>query len=283
MISISFQPPTAPAALKKRWDRWVKDADDARDTLINLFKKGKKVEVNNTLYKRLKRYYFDCYWGKCAYCEALICLDQPGDLDHYRPKKAVVDEKDRPVKVAGKPHPGYYWLAYDWSNLIPVCRRCNSPGRNASAEFVGKGTRFPVRGKFRARRPGEETREKPLFLHPGLPGFDPDRHFTFDPDTGILGGKSPHGKTCIKLLDLNREGLPEERRDVYFGAVLALEKAVELRTALSRADTPRSRKGLLKCLTILKSYQNGWKAYSLAGRAALRDNPQLVARIGGLL
>jgi hypothetical protein len=289
MIPIPFQPPTAPAGLKKRWDRWVKDAADARDALIDLVKKGREFEVKDDLYKRLKTYYFKSYWGKCAYCEALIRVDQPGDLDHYRPKRAVVDENDRPVMVTGRngsgkvPHPGYYWLAYDWSNLVPVCRMCNSPGRNGSDELVGKGTRFPVQGAFRARQPGEEKGEKPLLLHPGLPGFDPDQHFTFDSHTGILGGKSRQGRTCIKLLDLNREGLPEERADIYLATVLVLEKAVQLRAALSRADTYPSRERLLKCLTILKSYQNGWKAYSLAGRAALRDNPQLVARIGSLL
>ena len=33
-------------------------------------------------------------------------------------------------------HPGYFWLAYNWKNLLPSCQNCNTYG--------GKGVQFPA-------------------------------------------------------------------------------------------------------------------------------------------
>lgn len=65
------------------------------------------------------------YHNKCAYCER-ICK---ADIEHYRPKKKVSNEED---------HDGYYWLCYEWSNLIPSCITCNRDG--------GKHNKFPILG-----------------------------------------------------------------------------------------------------------------------------------------
>jgi len=77
------------------------------------------------------------YHHKCAYCERIYKLD----VEHYRPKAEVRDEHNNIVQitdVAGNlvDHPGYYWLCYEWSNLIPSCISCNREG--------GKNSKFPA-------------------------------------------------------------------------------------------------------------------------------------------
>lgn len=77
------------------------------------------------------------YHYKCAYCERIYKLD----VEHYRPKAEVRDENNIVVQVTNAAgilvdHPGYYWLCYEWSNLIPSCISCNREG--------GKNSKFPT-------------------------------------------------------------------------------------------------------------------------------------------
>lgn len=65
------------------------------------------------------------YHYKCAYCERV----GQHDIEHYRPKRKVSEDLS---------HTGYYWLAYEWSNLIPSCVKCNRDG--------GKHNKFDILG-----------------------------------------------------------------------------------------------------------------------------------------
>jgi hypothetical protein len=66
------------------------------------------------------------YYGKCAYCERFYKLD----VEHFRPKGEVRDENNVLLRATG-----YYWLGYEWSNLLPSCISCNREG--------GKNSKFP--------------------------------------------------------------------------------------------------------------------------------------------
>lgn len=46
---------------------------------------------------------------KCCYCEGRSDAFAAADVEHYRPKGAV-----RQDKKSRKQFPGYYWLAYSW-------------------------------------------------------------------------------------------------------------------------------------------------------------------------
>ncbi|MDY6994467.1 MAG: HNH endonuclease [Pseudomonadota bacterium] len=61
---------------------------------------------NNAVKSKLKKLYHD----KCAYCESSMS-DDIFTVEHYRPKKGSYS---------------YYWLGYEWSNLLPVCEKCNN-------------------------------------------------------------------------------------------------------------------------------------------------------------
>lgn len=66
------------------------------------------------------------YYSKCGYCERLC----KAEIEHYRPK-AKATSGNRTGAVLG-----YYWLCYEWSNLLPSCHECNASG--------GKANQFPV-------------------------------------------------------------------------------------------------------------------------------------------
>jgi uncharacterized protein (TIGR02646 family) len=157
------------------------------------------------------------YQFKCAYCETFYGATQPVAVEHYRPKGAYKEGK-KLVK------PGYYWLAADWVNLVPSCTDCNSPRRHrmeATADKVlrGKGNFFPLEPKTRrAKKPGQEQREKPLLLHPELD--DPEKHLEFltaHDRVGVvraaLVGNTPSakGEATIDVCALDRPQLTAAR------------------------------------------------------------------------
>lgn len=101
--------------------------------------------------------------GKCWYVECR----SPGadnDIDHYRPKSRVADDRT---------HPGYYWLAFEWRNLRLSCQRANRPRRGWKHSATGgKSANFPlVNPQKRARAPDDDlSAEIPAIVDPTNPG-----------------------------------------------------------------------------------------------------------------
>ena len=271
MIKIDFVPPD-----NSQWTRWCQDAASEHTLLLQLYAASQPVSIRDSLYKRRAKDFFDDSWAKCAYCEALMILDQTGDIEHFRPKGAVTDENDDVVMISDDlgthPHPGYFWLAYDWKNLLPSCINCNRPRRTRDGRLVGKSTRFPVVGAH-AVRPAEVDREAPKLINPLVE--EPSEHLDMDVDTGVLFGKSDRGEMCIRILDLNRERLPETRRQVYDTALLC---AVAYHSALIREDAKQADRNL----DILMGHKSGRSEYSLAGRKAIEIYKKVLRRQGNL-
>ncbi len=135
----------------------------------------------------------ELFHKKCAYCESNYAATGYVEIEHYRPKSL------------------YYWLAADWSNLLPACKRCNN----------GKLSKFPlVDSRMQARRKGDERRELPLLLNPSDPRKSrrPEKHLTFDADDGTIrpivkrGQPSLIGSTSIEVYRLTRTDLSQLRK-----------------------------------------------------------------------
>lgn len=267
MLKVKFSPPVNDP----KWDAWIDQAKAETKRNNRLARKKKKIGYKAKLYKKMRQVIFDGFHGKCAYCEAKFILTETGDVEHYRPKGAVTDELDQRIMISrrGKraiPHPGYYWLAYDWHNLLPSCSLCNRPSRPRRGLRIGKGTRFPVLSSStlkygHARRPGDLPNELPGFLHPVFD--DPHRHLSFDATTGLLIDKTQRGKLCIDLLGLNREGLAKERKKIYLSVLAFVKTSIE-------SIKQRDMQNVSDNLAIIESYKTGKEAYSLAGRVALK-------------
>ena len=265
MIKIDFNPPTTDA-----WNHWRAKCDLATQAVIELFGRGEPIEFTD-LYKEQKPAYMSidgAFHGKCVYCESLISADQPGDLDHFRPKGRVTDAAGNAIMVSDGhghdlPHPGYYWLAYDWSNLLASCEDCNRPSRQKTkgARRIGKWDQFPVRGTH-AANPGEELAEQPLLINPT--NQDPAVHISVD-DTGVFGGKTDEGKTCIDIFGLNdRDALVDSRIRMYRDT---MNKILALAVALHFGCGDKAT-ALLK---ELKEIKEGRQPYTAAARVAIQE------------
>lgn len=137
--------------------------------------------------------------GKCAYCETRFGHSSPGDVEHYRPKAGY-----RQSSAAVVQGPGYYWLAYEWSNLLYTCEDCNR---------IRKRQLFPLANDpaGRARNHHDDlTQEQPLLLNPAATP-DLTAHLTFDEE--VAKGLTPEGRASVTGYGLNRKELLDYRRD----------------------------------------------------------------------
>ena len=204
-------------------DRWLRDSRQAtRDLIVS----GPPDEFSVT-YKSetVKMCLEKLFHLKCAYCEEKVTHGY--DVEHFRPKAAVAEDAS---------HPGYYWLAYEYDNLLPSCAPCNQArcdpptwDNRSKQEAAGKLTQFPVAGT-RARQPRDNlAMEDPLLLHPCEE--DPTAHLACDPTSGALLPlhSSIRGKRTIEILNLNRKRLQNERK----------ETAQRLRASMLR-DSPEA-------------------------------------------
>jgi hypothetical protein len=241
----------------------MKAAQAAQD-LITLYRRGGKLEINEGLYKEQRLSFLRAFYNKCGYCEVVItAADHLGDIEHYRPKKRITDEKGNLVFIdAGQTrlHPGYFWLAYQWNNLFPACVACNRPGRDPDGVKSGKWDCFPVAG-IRALNPGEENRENPVLLNPWQD--DPEDHLTFDDDLGVLGSKTERGRDTIRILGLNRDGLVELRKNAVR---LARMDFWESQQAFQRGDAIRYAEYKVN----IGKYLSGASQFSAVCSAAIR-------------
>ena len=133
--------------------------------------------------------------GKCCFCEGEFDAHVAGDVEHFRPKGSV-------QTLAGRRYPGYYWLAYTFTNLYFACPDCNQYRKN---------DRFPLTDEsLRATsHHNSVTIEQSLILDPGGPS-NPRDHIRFAGDFPV--GLTEEGRETIKTLRLDREPLNKRRR-----------------------------------------------------------------------
>ncbi|MBW8879885.1 MAG: hypothetical protein JF615_00270 [Asticcacaulis sp.] len=166
--------------------------------------------------------------NKCAYCESLFGAGGPVDIEHFRPKGAVAEDKA---------HPGYWWLAMSWDNLLYSCIDCNrmrgqipvtegmtheqveQKRQDSDKTNTGKKDSFPVRGKHLKPKSVNYAGEKALLIDPTR--LDPVDHITFATDangnclaiarTTADGSPDPQGQISIQIFGLNRTALVQAR------------------------------------------------------------------------
>jgi len=250
------------------WREWREACEKEEGKALAAAQREEPPEINERLYKKdkiRKGFFFKKsgpFRGKCAYCESYITDGRDGDIDHYRPKGRVTDEDDREVKVRSKSgtevsHPGYYWRAYDWRNLLPACKFCNQPSV-VNGKKIGKHDRFPVRGSH-ASCPEEESGEEPLLLHPAED--NPEDHLLVDSGTGVITGLDDRGRMTVQILGLNvRDRLPEAR----------CKAVTEVMTLLHRILYDEDQAKWEKAAEAVREIWEGRREYALAARQYLR-------------
>jgi hypothetical protein len=253
------------------WKQWRDKCETEQASLNRVYATGKSKAVSEKLYREQKEVYLALngpFRGKCVYCEMLID-NQFAHLDHFRPKKRVTDFtgvvtiKDR--RGRDIPHRGYYWLAYDFRNLLPACEVCNCLNKSnhrSGGLRIGKGNLFPVKGNFRAKNPGEEKRERPLLLNPTAKNIKIEKHLMVD-EKGFIQGLTPEGKVTCKIFGLNdRQALIQERMAAYQNGYRSV-----LNYLTERGND--NVIGAAISLRMMIEYEAGVKPYSAAGRAGI--------------
>jgi hypothetical protein len=268
MIRVPFDPDTLEEPLKSEWAAWQKKAETATAAAIEAWAAWKengaavpfKCVFKEEVWGELKAWLVkNVFHDKCAYCETRLVRDNY-HAEHYRPKGRVT------MRIAGQAgfpackvkdengaeieHPGYFWLAYHWMNLLPSCNDCNTA--------LGKRDQFPTLGshayvrrikpaqvKKLARAPLSAPRhtglyflqpcdldalEKPALLHPYFD--DPRSHLRFGEKGTVAPCEgSKKGALSIEVYDLANDRLRVARQ-------MSQEEA-RLRLALALLDAIR--------------------------------------------
>src|SRR6266511_3690577 len=100
---------------------------------------GKKtLSIDSKIYgaKSVKNALLRAQHNKCCYCESKFRHTSYGAVEHYRPKGSV-----KQAPGLKEEYPGYYWLAYDWNNLLVSCERCNTSHKGNLFPLMDNNTR----------------------------------------------------------------------------------------------------------------------------------------------
>ncbi len=140
------------------------------------------------------------YNSHCAFCNQ-IPKGSPLQVEHFRPKDGIKNER----------HTGYYWLGYEWTNLLFSCGNCNTKKSNhfplepGGIRVLGPtiiSNRISlIHNLFNSR---DLKNEKQILLNPEID--NPDDHLIYLP-SGKLHHLTSRGEYSIKKYDLNRDEL----------------------------------------------------------------------------
>ena len=166
--------------------------------------------------------------NKCCYCEGLLATD----VEHFRPKT-------RSQQARGKPYeyPGYYWLAYTWSNLYMSCVECNR---------THKRSLFPLMDpSLRNRSSDDDNGEVAMIVDPGG-AEDPRDHIWFN---GVaVNSDTDIGRKTIEVLRLDRGDLTTFRLN-HFKLLNALRDIVSFPLEELSADLAEKRQNAIDSLS----------------------------------
>lgn len=134
---------------------------------------------------------------KCCFCEATVSVVTHGDVEHFRPKAGWM-QKDKDALTK----PGYYWLAYDFTNLFLSCQICNQKY---------KKNYFPLANpdKRAKKHTDKLSAEKSLIIDPGKD--DPSKYLSFNKEMIVAINNNEKGKETINRTGLNRPEILKSR------------------------------------------------------------------------
>lgn len=218
------------------------------------------------------------YERKCAYCERLC----KADIEHYRPKKGVQEDNT---------HEGYYWLCYEWTNLIPSCITCNREGaKHNKFPVLGPRVTHPPllpNGKLNldlckaSRSPLKD--EKPYLLHPEVDHPEEYLEFEIDPNNegirivgiDVLG----RGNKTIEICQLNRLELKLDRVERIIDDFKDAIHSLFVQLSEKSIDNTEFMNQLKHHLTMLRTYSLNEKKTHTLLRKYIVSSPENFKKI----
>jgi uncharacterized protein (TIGR02646 family) len=187
-----------PKGLKEKGAVQMKKDCVDYDAAPKAFRTGtKKFSSKRSIYasKAVKKILSEVQYNKCCYCEKKFRAAINLAVEHFRPKTGV-----KQSRKAKQQCPGYYWLAYDWENLLLSCHDCNSTYKQILFPLANPGQR--------ARSHHQKiTKERALLINPVRE--EPRKHIRFREDAPEPITK--RGRITIGILGLDRSALREDR------------------------------------------------------------------------
>lgn len=207
--------------------RGILESNTARTHLDDCIENQDSSHFKGTIYghETVREQLSYIYHDKCCYCEVNIRPISTPHIEHFRPKG----------RVTGLDGPGYYWLGYEWTNLLLACPACNSI----------KGTKFPlnldnhiISHPIDGNMPptyamipvnaGYLNKERPLIINPEV--IHPEGLFYFDYLCFIRPVKeNTLATTTIKEIDLNRDDLVADRQEKVDDIINKIENQLFVR------------------------------------------------------
>lgn len=192
--------PEKPGYLTKHAEKWKKKLVDLYDETPEEKRKDIDFPFNSGVYNHqsVKPLLLKAQNDTCCYCETRI-VGTAGEIEHFRPKDGYKQDKmDKPLHK-----PGYYWLAYEWTNMLVACSVCNNTKRNY----------FPIENaetRDEAIKERKIGKEKPYIINP---------YETSDEEIakqlGFIGaleiGLTKKGFYTVSCCGLNRPSLTKDR------------------------------------------------------------------------
>lgn len=258
MIRIDFDPENHPEKLTTEqlawWNAWKDRAQEATGDVLKAWELWRKNPKDDAYKKIFEKEKIKSVWGelkdwllenlfykKCAYCETPVSRSQ-FHAEHYRPKGRVIGENGK-VKVQDDKgveidHPGYFWLAFHWKNLLPSCALCNTVNgkknqfpipRKRAYKSVVKSVARSEFSKLKEKKIQSETWKKIYYFQPVdldelegrvllHPYFDePQRYLRFDEYGNVLAigndEEMLRGNESIRIYNLASGDIVAERRE----------------------------------------------------------------------
>lgn len=174
---------------KKLWDVWNAT--------------GITPKANASIYAHssVKESLRDTQHNKCAYCETLNPTSHDV-VEHFRPKNGWQQKRGDLLH-----QPAYFWLSYQWENLIFACDTCN--------DAAHKGNLFPISNPSQradATNP-DIVNEKPLLIDPYV--VNPEWYIEWNKDIPRPRKKSRKGQKSIEVFGLDKDGMMMDQRRQY--------------------------------------------------------------------
>jgi len=201
------------------------DKGDVPSELIECDKKHRddylktKTEHNfkNSCYahKKVKEKLQKAYSEKCCYCNSDFGATSYINIEHYRPKSI------------------YYWLGYEWDNLLHCCSICNT----------NKSNKFPVENEIEIDIDMNLDNEKPLILNPEKDNLLDFYEFNIDGEIFAKNSNKKAEKT-IEICKLERIGLLKARKRVIDSILRAV--GIVLEDILKNISSKKEFKSNLK-------------------------------------
>ena len=216
-----------------------------------------KFDFDNSIYghESVKEQLISEQHGKCCFCEADFTANGYGDVEHFRPKGGyTVSQTSRLTR------PGYYWLAYGWSNLFFSCEICNQRHKKSYFPLADETSRA------KSHTDDYQT-ESNLLLHPSLD--NPEDHISFNRHVPVA--KDKRGELSIAAFGINRPALNRNRekhlRNVRYDEAFANVDLTSL--------TAESKEELVQVFGLPWSYLEGLilTAKTFIAKATADDQP----------